>query len=103
MLKADLRLNPNQDAAWTVWVGKLNGDRNGWEEKRKAFQSWESLPVPDRMEQMLAFSKARIAKQEARLAATKVFYAMLSPEQRQTFDKEFKFGHHGGFGRHWMK
>ena len=44
-----------------------------------------------------------IVKQEARLAATKTFYATLSPEQRQTFDKGFNFEHHGGFGKHWEK
>jgi hypothetical protein len=33
------------------------------------------------MEKMLAFSKEHIARQEARLAATKTFYATLSPEQ----------------------
>ncbi len=102
-LKADLKLNSNQEAAWTEWVGKIKGNRKGWEEKRNTFESWASLPVPDRMEKMLAFSKEHIARQEARLAATKTFYATLSPEQRQTFDKEFKFGRHGGFGRHWMK
>jgi Spy/CpxP family protein refolding chaperone len=55
------------------------------------------------MEKMLAFSKEHIARQEARLAATKTFYATLSPEQRQAFDKGFNFEHHGRFGKHWKK
>jgi protein CpxP len=102
-LKADLKLNATQEAAWADWLAKLNGDRKGWEEKRKDFESWPSLPVPERMEKMLAFSKEHVAKLEARLAATKTFYATLSPEQRQTFDKGFNFGHHGGFGRRWKE
>ena len=102
-LKTDLKLNANQEAAWTEWVGKIKGDHKGWEEKRKNAESWASLPAPDRMEKMLAFSKEHIAKQEARLAATKTFYATLSPEQRQIFDKGFNFEHHGRFGKHWKK
>ena len=102
-LKADLKLNANQEAAWTEWVSKIKGDHKSWEEKRKNVESWASLPALDRMEKMLAFSKEHIARQEARLAATKTFYATLSPEQRQIFDKGFNFEHHGRFGKHWKK
>lgn len=102
-LKSALKLTASQEAAWTEWVGKVKGDRQGWEEKRKEHESWESLPAPDRMEKMLAFSKEHIAKQEAVLAATKTFYATLSPEQRQAFDKGFRFGHHGGPGKGWKQ
>lgn len=98
-LKSDLKLNANQEAAWTEWVGKIKGDHKDWEEKRKSAESWASLPAPDRMEKMLAFSKEHIARQEAHLAATKTFYAMLSPEQRKTFDKGFNFEHHDRFGK----
>jgi periplasmic protein CpxP/Spy len=98
-LKSDLKLNANQETAWNEWAGKIKGDHTGWEEKRKSKESWASLPAPDRMEKILAFSKEHIARQEARLAATKTFYATLSPEQRHTFDKEFNFEHHGRFGK----
>ena len=102
-LKSDLKLNASQEASWTEWVGKIKGDYKGWEEQRKNVESCASLPALDRMEKMLAFSKEHIARQEVRLAATKTFYATLSPEQRQTFDKEFKFEHHERFGKHWKK
>lgn len=102
-LKSDLKLNANQETAWTKWADKLKEDRNGWEERRKNAESWASLPAPERMEKMLTFSKEHIAKEEARLAATKTFYATLSPEQRLTFDKGFNFAHHGRFGKHWKK
>jgi hypothetical protein len=102
-LKADLKLNPSQEAAWTEWAGKMEADHKGWEEKRKNAESWAALPAPERMEKMLNFSKEHIAKQEERLAATKTFYDTLSPEQRTTFDKEFNFEHHGRPGRHGKK
>ena len=102
-LKTNLKLNSTQDAAWTEWVEKVKGDHKNWEEKHKNAESWASLPVPDRMEKMLAFSKEHIARQETRLAATKTFYATLSPEQRKTFDKDFSFEHHNRIGAHWKK
>jgi protein CpxP len=103
-LKTDLKLNPTQEAAWTEWVDKIKGDHKDWEENRKNVESWASLPVPDRMEKMLTFSKEHIAKQETRLAATKTFYATLSPEQRKIFDKGFNFEHHGHSGKKgWKK
>ena len=102
-LKTDLKLNASQETAWTEWVGKIKGDHKSWEEKRKDVESWASLPAIDRMEKMLAFSKEHIARQEVRLTATKTFYATLSPEQRQVFDKEFKFEDHDRFGKHWKK
>ena len=98
-LKSDLKLKPDQEAAWTEWAGKIKGDHASWEEKHKNEQSWASLPVPDRMEKMLAFSRGHIARQEVRLAATKIFYATLTPEQRKIFDKGFNFEHHGHFGK----
>lgn len=99
ILKTDLKLNATQEAAWTEWVGKIKGDHKAWDERNKNVESWASLSVPDRMEKMLAFSKEHIAKQEARLAATKAFYATLSPEQQQTFNKDFKFEHHRDSGK----
>jgi len=102
-LKSDLKLNVSQEAAWSEWVSKIKGDHKSWEEKRKNAESLASLPALDRMEKMLAFSKEHIARQEERLAATKTFYATLSPEQRQIFDKDFKFEHHDRFGKYWKK
>ena len=99
-LKTDLKLSVNQEAAWTEWVSKIKGDHNDWKARRENAESWANLPAPERMEKMLAFSKEHLAKQEARLAATKTFYATLSPEQRLPLDKGFKFEHHDRFGHH---
>ena len=102
-LKSDLKLNANQEAAWTEWAGKMKEDRKDWEEKRKDTESWANLPAPVRMEKMLAFSKEHIARQEAHLDATKIFYATLSLDQRKIFDKEFYFEHHDRIDKHWKK
>ena len=102
-LKSDLKLTASQEAAWTEWSAKIKGDRKGWEEKHKDFESMESLPAPQRLEKMLAFSKEHIARQEVVLAATKTFYAILTPEQQQVFDKGFRFGHRGGPDKGWKQ
>jgi Ni/Co efflux regulator RcnB len=99
-LHTALKLNPTQETAWKEWSGKINAERSGWKERRKEFETGGNLPVPERMEKMLAFAKERVGKLEERLAATKAFYATLSPEQRQVFDKEFTFGPHGHAGKY---
>ena len=104
VLKSTLKLNASQEAAWSEWVDKVKGDRKNWGEMRKNVESFASLPTPERMEKMLAFSKEHIARQEARLASTKAFYATLSAEQRLTFDKGFSDFQRGGrFAKHWQQ
>src|SRR5664280_2659708 len=46
-LKTDLKLNANQESAWTEWVGKIKGDHKNWEEQRKNVESWANLPALD--------------------------------------------------------
>ena len=84
-------------------AGKIKENRKIWEEKIKNVESWADLPVPVRMEKMLAFSKEHIAREEENLEATKIFYATLSLEQRKIFDKEFNFEHHYRIDKHWKK
>ncbi len=96
-LHQDLKLTAKQESAWNEWSGKIKAERPAWKER----ENLGNLTAPERMEKMLAFAKERVATLEERLAATKAFYAVLTPEQRQTFDKGFDFGPHGHGGRHW--
>ncbi|NOT85077.1 MAG: Spy/CpxP family protein refolding chaperone [Methylococcaceae bacterium] len=102
-LKSELKLNPNQEAAWAEWVGQIQGDPKNREEMHKNHEDLANLPALERMEKLLTFSKAHVAKQEAHLAATKTFYATLTPEQQKAFDKDFTVEHDGHFGKHWKK
>jgi len=95
-LHSALKLTPAQEAAWNEWIGKMKPDEAGWKAHRR--EGWANLTAIERMEKKLEFSKERQAKLEARLAATKTFYASLSEEQRKVFDKEFIFHRHGGEG-----
>ncbi|MGX2038731.1 Spy/CpxP family protein refolding chaperone [Methylocaldum sp. MU1018] len=102
-LHKELKLTATQEADWNTWSAKIKEIQ---EKKRQSRPDWEvmkSLPAPERLEKMIDFSKQKQAHLEDVLAATKTFYATLTPEQRKVFDDLTPFGkrahkwkHHGG-------
>lgn len=97
-----LKLSANQEAAWTAFV---NASKPGAHPARGERAEWKSLTTPQRLEKQLAFSRERTARMEQRLAAVNSFYAVLTPEQKKTFDEATakrggKFGHGRHHGRH---
>jgi len=96
-LRAKLNLNANQDTAWKAYVARM---RPADMPQRPDRAEMEKLSVPERMEKRLAFMKQAEQRLTDRLAATRDFYAVLSPEQQKIFNEEFKFRggmrHHGG-------
>jgi hypothetical protein len=91
-LHDDLKLAPDQEAAWKTFTEKTKFQpppaRPDWAEISK-------LPAPDRMEKMLAVMREGVNRMSERLAAVKVFYAKLTPEQQKTFDAEYMAHHRG--------
>lgn len=100
-LHAKLKLTAAQEPAWKTFVDQSRPpqrDPNAKPRDRAAERAaWAQLTTPERMEKFLAGMQAREQFMTARLNAVKTFYAVLSPEQQKTFDKEFA---HGPFGRH---
>jgi protein CpxP len=97
-----LKLTAAQESAWKTYLAAIKPQTPIGRADRV---SLKDLPAPQRMEKQLEFSKQRLEKQEARLAALKSFYAVLTPEQQKTFDQASRHegrGHHGGrhHGRH---
>lgn len=92
-----LKLNASQEAAWNAYLAKVKPSDAP---KRPDRAEIEKLPTPDRMDKMLGFMKEREQRMAARVAATKDFYAVLSPEQRKIFDEEFSHGPGRGPRRH---
>jgi periplasmic protein CpxP/Spy len=88
-----LKLNASQQAAWNDYVAKMAPGERPARPDRAAF---DKLPAPERMEKMLALMQGGEAKMAQRVEATKAFYAVLTPEQKKTFDEEFRHGS----GRH---
>jgi Spy/CpxP family protein refolding chaperone len=91
-----LHLTPAQEPAWATYQAALKpGAMMGAHGDRA---SWAALSAPARMEKMIALSKQHTALMETRLAALNTFYALLTPAQKQVFDKNTLGGdeHHRG-------
>ena len=96
-LKADLKLQPNQEGAWQAYTAKLQ--EQGAKMKalhQQAGADAKTLTLPERLDQRTAFMKQRQADMEETNAALKALYASLTPEQRAIMDQRFSRGkgHH---------
>jgi Spy/CpxP family protein refolding chaperone len=62
-------------------------------------EDWAKLTTPERAEKMLELSKVRQAQMTEHVAALKVFYGALTPEQQKTFDDFHSSQHKGMAGK----
>jgi periplasmic protein CpxP/Spy len=99
-----LKLSASQESAWNTYIARMKPadmpprpDRN----------EMGKLSAPERMDRMLSMMKEHEKQLETRAAATKEFYAVLTPEQQKVFNGEFARGwgrhpgeHHGGHQGH---
>lgn len=98
MLHDALKLTSGQQSAWKAYrdaeLARFDKKPQGREEARE-------LSAPERLEKMIGELKMRQDELSATLAATKKFYAQLSPEQQKIFDRESAPRHppRGGEGR----
>ena len=92
-LKAQLKLTPAQEGAWTTFVAshKMPADMMA---KRPDPTAMEKLSTPERLERMKSLRNQHIAAMDQRDEATKVFYAALTAEQQKVFDAT-TMPHHG--------
>ena len=91
-----LQLTAQQEAAWKIFTDQTRpSEPMAW----RQHDELEKLPAPERMEKMLARMRNSERQLTQRLAATKTFYAVLTPTQRTTFDQQFSHhrhdAHHG--------
>ncbi|NTV70258.1 MAG: Spy/CpxP family protein refolding chaperone [Azonexaceae bacterium] len=80
-----LKLSPEQEVAWKKFVasdGTMRMDRGAMKS-----DDWAKLTSPERAERMLELLKERQTRMGEHVAALKEFYAVLTPEQKATFDK----------------
>lgn len=89
-LQASLKLNAQQKPAWDAFVASQAPAKKGERAGRPNRAAWAGLSAPQRMEKQIAMHKARTAHMESRLTALNSFYAVLTPEQRKTFDAQAK-------------
>lgn len=93
-----LKLTPAQEAAWASYSAATKREPRM---ERGERPNWKAMSAPERMEKRLAMARERVAKMEARLAATTTFYGTLTPEQKKVFDESSV--RRGGGHRHHMK
>jgi len=86
-LKASLKLNASQEAAWTSYVAAIKPQRPAPGERPER-ADLAKLTTPERIDAMQAMHAKHQAAMDQRNQATKAFYATLTPEQQKTFDAE---------------
>lgn len=111
-LKAQLKLTPEQEPAWTAFMAAMQPAERTARLDRLDRNEMEKLTTPERIDRMRALRAQHAAEADRRGEAAKTFYAALTPEQQKTFDAQAQRmhgkagyrGHHGdgahGYGEH---
>ncbi len=98
-LKAELKLAPEQEAAWSAFVARTAPEPRMAGKDGAQREDWSKLTTPERLDKMQARHAERGEQMAKRIDATKSFYAALTPEQQKTFDSQSM----RGFQRAGMK
>jgi len=87
-LHNDLRLSGSQEDAWRNFQQAYAMDPQEMQRQQSMAANMARMTAPQRVDMALDMQKAELAAQERRGQALKAFYSTLSPQQRQTFDRE---------------
>jgi hypothetical protein len=82
-----LQLQPGQEAAWRAYADAEAQGRAEATHQQAEATALNDLPTPARLDAVAAAMRQDEAAFERHAAATKAFYAVLSPEQRGLFDR----------------
>ena len=100
-LKEKLKLTAAQEPAWATFIAAVKVPAEMMD-KRPDFAELAKLPTPERIDKMQALHAQHASEMNAvmekRGAATKAFYAVLTPEQQKVFDAS-TIPHQGLAGR----
>ena len=82
-IKAKLKLTPDQEDLWTSYITAMKPPADAkWPDRVEM----EKLTTPERLDKMRELRKQRDAEMDKREAATRAFYAKLTPDQKKIFD-----------------
>lgn len=98
-LRAVLQLQPSQDAALNTFLDSMKPP-GGMRDRQGADRGqMRHMTTPERLDRMAQRMDAQHTRMTARIAATKQFYAQLTPSQQKAFDDLAPMmGRHGGRG-----
>jgi hypothetical protein len=85
-LRQTLKLRPDQETALQAFVAAMQSRPGEAEALRAAAQREAGLPTPQRLDALVVRLDRMRAEIMAKIAATRTFYAQLSPEQQRAFD-----------------
>ncbi len=85
-LRQALRLRADQEGGLQAFLAAVAPPQGMMERMRAEDQQAQMLPTPQRLDRMLARMDAMRASVVARIAATKRFYAILTPQQQRAYD-----------------
>ena len=92
-LKTALKLSPDQEPAWTALAGAMTPPARP---QRPDRAEMDKLSMPERLDKMKQIMsqhhEARMAEMDKHATAVKSFYAVLTPEQKKTFDTKAMSG-----------
>ncbi|GIZ51695.1 hypothetical protein NCCP691_17090 [Noviherbaspirillum aridicola] len=91
-----LKLDARQETAWKTYVDTI---RPAAPATRPSREELAKLPAPDRLQKRMEFLQEHEKRLALRIAATREFYAVLTPEQKKVFDAGFAHGPRGGRDR----
>lgn len=90
-LKSKLKISSEQEGAWATFHAAMKPN-NKMQENKPDPAEMENLSTPQRIEKMKSLRKQHMAEMNAmmekREESIKTFYAVLTPEQKKTFDQE---------------
>ncbi len=90
-LRQKLNLKPNQHEAWERFSNALTAQAKMHAQSREKMnrssgRDFENMPTPEKMEKMAARMRLNADRLSKAASDTKVFYDVLSPEQKTIFD-----------------
>ena len=91
-IKAKLKLSAEQEGAWAAYIAAMKPPANIQRPDRAEI---DKLTTPERLDKMRELRKQRDAEMDKREAATRTFYATLTPEQKKIFDANTGRPFHG--------
>lgn len=99
-LRTALQLTSQQNAALNTYVSAISPQPGARDDRRGDHQAMREMTTPQRLDAMAAHMAERQQAFAARAAATKRFYAQLTPSQQKAFDALRPAGR--GMGGHGM-
>jgi len=100
--KGELKLTAEQEPLWQAFAEKSKAEAGkGMQAMRERMQNDKPVTAPERMAQMQAQMKERVAAMESVNESFNRLYTALTPEQKATADKHFSAAgrHRHGPGR----